>query len=126
MIIEKYYDAFNNKKWEQFFQLLSDDVVHDINQNGQEVGKEAFKKFIERMNRSYDEQVEELVSFEKGDRGAAEFYISGKYLASDSGLPPAKGQTYRLRCGAFFEFKNGKITRVTNYYNLKEWLEQVK
>ena len=73
------------------------------------------------------ESVEDLVVFaeESGTRAAAEFYIRGQYLATDEGLPEAIGQEYHLRVGAFFEIANGKITRVTNYYNLRTWLQLV-
>ena len=61
-----------------------------------------------------------------GTRAAAEFFIDGRYLATQPGLPEARGQTYRLRVGAFFEFNaQGLITRVSNYYNLADWLRQV-
>jgi steroid delta-isomerase-like uncharacterized protein len=126
--IKHYYEAFNKKDVEKFLSYLTDDVVHDINQNGHEIGKEAFRRFMDKMNKSYEEKVVDLVIFtnENGTRSAAEFYIEGKYLSTDAGLPPATGQKYRLRCGAFFDLKNGKIARVTNYYNMKEWLGQVE
>ena len=101
--------------------------MHDINQGGAETGLEAFRAFLERMDRCYREQVCDLVVFasEDGTRGAAEFYIEGQYLSTDDGLPPATGQRYRLRVGAFFDLKDGKVRRITNYYNLHEWLRQV-
>ena len=46
-------------------------------------------------------------------------------MSTDEGLPPATGQTYFLRVGAFFELRDGKVARITNYYNLQEWLKQV-
>jgi hypothetical protein len=33
-----------------FLSLLTDDVVHDINQGARETGKVAFAAFMERMN----------------------------------------------------------------------------
>ena len=51
--------------------------------------------------------------------------MDGTYLATDEGLPEAKGQTYSLPAGAFFEVEGGRIARVTNYYNMKDWLRQV-
>lgn len=113
---------------ESFFSLLTEDIVHDINQGKQETGKTAFRHFMERMNRHYKEQAVELIILanDGGTRASAEFFIEGIYLATDHGLPPAQGQKYRLRCGAFFELKGNKISRVTNYYNLEEWLSQVK
>jgi steroid delta-isomerase-like uncharacterized protein len=126
-LIQTYYDTFNSSDREAFLALLTEDVVHDINQGGVETGRAAFRAFLQRMDRCYREQVRDLVVFaaEDGTRGAAEFYIEGEYLATDEGLPPAAGQRYRLRVGAFFDILDGKVHRVTNYYNLEEWLRQV-
>lgn len=126
-VIQTYYTTFNSGGREAFLSLLTDDVVHDINQGGAETGHAAFAAFLARMDRCYREQVCDLVVFasEDGTRGAAEFYIEGEYLATDEGLPPAAGQRYRLRVGAFFDLQDGKVRRVTNYYNLEEWLRQV-
>jgi steroid delta-isomerase-like uncharacterized protein len=126
-LLQDYYSVFNSGDREAMLALLSEDVVHDINQGGVEVGREAFRAFLQRMDRCYAEQVEELVVFASSDgsRGAAEFYISGTYLSTDDGLPPATGQKYRLRVGAFFDLRGGKVARVTNYYNLEDWLRQV-
>lgn len=127
-VIQKYYDSFNHAKMEDFFSLMTDGVVHDINNGHCEVGKQAFRTFMDKMFRHYDEQVVDLVIFanDAGTRAAAEFFIEGTYLKTDPGLPPAAGQRYRLRCGAFFELEHGKISRVTNYYNLNDWLAQIK
>ena len=126
-LIQKYYDTFNTGDREAFLALLTDNVAHDINQGGTEVGKDVFRAFLQRMDRCYREQVRDLVVFasEDGTRGAAEFFIEGEYLSTDEGLPPAAGQRYRLRVGAFFDLREGRVSRVTNYYNLEEWLRQV-
>ncbi len=126
-LIRHYYTTFNGGDREAMLSLLTEDVVHDINQGGSEHGKEAFRAFLQRMDRCYREQVEELVVMadETGARGAAEFFIRGAYISTDEGLPPASGQTYWLRVGAFFELRGGKVARVTNNYNLQDWIKQV-
>lgn len=126
-LLRRYYDLFNRGDREALLGLMSSDVVHDINHGPTERGAEKFREFFARMDRCYREQVEELTVFsdETGSRGAAEFFIRGEYLSTDEGLPPAAGQKYRLRVGAFFEASDGRITRVTNYYNLGEWLRQI-
>ena len=126
-VIQQYYETFNMGDREALLDLLTDDVAHDINQGATESGKEAFRTFLQRMDRCYKEEVEDLVVFANaaGNRGAAEFYIRGSYLVADEGLPPATGQSYHLRVGAFLEIADGKVARVTNYYNLSDWLEQV-
>ena len=60
-----------------------------------------------------------------GRHAAAEYVVEGTYLATDEGLPEARGQTYTLPAGTFFEVRDGRIARVTTYYNLKDWLRQV-
>jgi steroid delta-isomerase-like uncharacterized protein len=126
-LIKRYYQAFNDNDMETFLSLLTDDVIHDINQGGTEQGKEAFHLFMDKMNHHYKEQLVELVVManQEGSRAAAEFVVLGEYRVTDEGLPEAKGQTYRLPAGAFFDIWDNKIARVTNYYNLEDWIAQV-
>lgn len=127
-LIADYYAAFNRGDVEAMLALLSDDVAHDVNESGREPGKEAFKAFMARMNHCYREHLTDIVVMVSADgmRAAAEFVVNGTYLSTDAGLPEARGQTYKLPGGAFFTLKEGKIARVTNYYNLQEWLRQVQ
>ena len=126
-LLSHYYDAFNSGDRETMFSLLAEDVVHDLNQGGSETGLAAFRAFMERMDRCYQETLEDMVIFKSDDgtRAAAEFTVRGKYLATDEGLPEATGQTYLLPAGAFFTLRDGRIARVTMYYNLQEWLRQI-
>lgn len=126
-LIEAYYAAFNAWEVERFLGLLTEDVAHDINQGGRETGREAFRAFLARMDRCYAEQIVEIsiTTNEDGSRAAAEFIVLGTYKATDEGLPAARGQTYRLPAGAFFEIRGGKVSRISNHYNLQDWLRQV-
>lgn len=126
-LLKRYYAAFNDGDRETFFSLLSENVVHDLNQGGSETGIVAFREFMLRMDRCYREHLANLVLFasDDGRRGAAEFTVHGEYLATDEGLPEARGQTYTLPAGAFFQIEGGKINRVTMYYNLADWQRQV-
>jgi steroid delta-isomerase-like uncharacterized protein len=126
-LIHNYYAAFNAGDWEGFLGMLTDDVAHDLNQGARETGRDTFRAFMQRMNTSYREQLEDIVIFASADgsRAAAEYIVLGTYLKTDEGLPPANGQTYRLPGGAFFDIRDGKVARVSNYYNLQDWLRQV-
>jgi steroid delta-isomerase-like uncharacterized protein len=126
-LIERYYASFNAGRWDAMLDCLSEDVAHDINQGKRESGKPAFRKFLAHMERCYREQLRDLVvmASDDGVRGAAEFVVHGEYLATDEGLPEANGQRYVLPAGAFFEIADGRITRVSNYYNLPDWTRQV-
>jgi steroid delta-isomerase-like uncharacterized protein len=125
--VTAYYAAFNAEDDAGMLALLTEDVAHDINQGTREIGREAFGAFMARMRASYLETLTDIVvmAAPDGTRAAAEFVVHGKYLVADEGLPPAHGQTYVLPAGAFFDLREGKIARVTNYYNLTDWLAQV-
>jgi steroid delta-isomerase-like uncharacterized protein len=126
-LVHAYYSAFNAGDMPTFLDLLSDEVVHDINQGERQVGKATFAAFMDKMNRCYRERLSDIVVMQnsEGNRAAAEFVVHGEYLADDQGLPPANGQTYVLPAGAFFEIAGGKLTRISNYYNLNDWIAQV-
>jgi len=126
-LLDDYYECFNVRDWEGFLALLTHDVIHDINQGGREIGREAFAAFLQRMDRSYSEQIVErsVCVNEDGSRAAVEFIVLGTYKATDEGLPPATGQTYRLPAGAFFEIRDNRVARISNHYNLQDWLQQV-
>ncbi|MEX0958803.1 MAG: ketosteroid isomerase-related protein [Burkholderiales bacterium] len=126
-LIRKYYAAFNASDMDAFLDCVHEQVAHDINQGEREIGREALASFMQRMNRCYREQIVDLVvmASNDGERAAAEFVVLGEYVQTDEGLPAANGQKYQLPGGAFFDVADGKITRITNYYNLQEWLRQV-
>lgn len=126
-LLRSYYDAFNRGDAAAMLDLLTDDVVHEPSQGAARAGKAAFADFIAHMNRCYSEQVIDPVflASPEGSRVAAEFQLEGRYLETDGDLPPASGQTYRLRVGAFFAIVDGRIARVSNHYNLADWLAQV-
>ncbi|SHM26958.1 ketosteroid isomerase-related protein [Roseibium suaedae] len=126
-LLERYYAAFNAGDTAAMEALVSDDIAHDVNQGGRRNGKALFAQFNAHMTRCYKEQLTDMVLFanEDGTRAAAEFIVNGTYLATDEGLPEAAGQTYRLPAGTFFDVKDGKIARITTYYNLEDWIAQV-
>ncbi|RYD32596.1 MAG: isopropylmalate/homocitrate/citramalate synthase, partial [Verrucomicrobiaceae bacterium] len=49
-LIENYYAAFNSGDREALLSMLTDDVAHDINEGGTEIGKDAFREFLKRMD----------------------------------------------------------------------------
>ena len=60
-LILDYYAAFNRGDWAAMLALLTDDVAHDLNQGARETGRDAFAAFLARMDRSYREQLRDIV-----------------------------------------------------------------
>lgn len=126
-VIERYFAAFNAGDTEGMLACLATDVEHHVNEGQIRVGKVKFAEFCAHMSHCYAENLTDMVIFanDEGTRGAAEYIVNGTYKATDSGLPEAEGQTYRLPAGSFFSMKDGHITRVVTYYNLADWVRQV-
>jgi steroid delta-isomerase-like uncharacterized protein len=127
-LIQTYLDAFNKGDSEAMLALMDEDVAHDINQGGREIGVEEFRWFNATMARHYREELTDIVIMSSADgaRAAAEFTVHGQYLSTAEGLPAANGQRYSLPAGIFFEIDGGKISRVTTHYNLRDWIAQVE
>lgn len=126
-IAQQYYLCFNEKDWAGMLALLSNDIRHEVNQGETRVGLERYRAFLAHMDECYDERLEGLVFFTEptGRRVACEFTVHGMYKKTDGDLLPARGQQYVLPAGAFLEVEDGKISRVTTYYNLPLWIKLV-
>ncbi len=127
-LIKDYYQAFNDKNFKLMLSFLSEDIIHDTNQGERSIGKKEFTKFMEEMNLFYDEYLDQIIVMTnpEGKRASAEFVCHGIYKNTCLGLPEAKGQKYNLPVGCFFDIYENKISRVTNYYNMNDWLKQVQ
>ncbi|WP_434288555.1 ketosteroid isomerase-related protein [Celeribacter sp. SCSIO 80788] len=126
-LLTRYYEAFAAHDHDGMLACLTDDVEHRINQGAVEHGKDAFAAFMVAMDTAYEETLTDMVLFasDAGTHGAAEFRVLGKYLKTAEGYPQAKGQHYNLPAGAFFDIRDGKIARVSVYYNAEDWVAQV-
>lgn len=126
-IVKQYYESFNAKNWEGMLALLHPEVRHEANQGDVRIGLEAFREFLQKMDDAYEETLTDMVFFTEpdGKRIAAEFTVNGIYKKAEEGLPAAHGQSYVLPAAAFLAVTDGKISRVTTYYNLPLWIELV-
>ena len=125
--VQQYYEYFNQKNWQGMLSLLHPEVRHESNQGDVRVGIDKFTDFLKKMDECYEENLTDMVFFTESSnqRIATEFTVNGIYKKADDDLPPAHNQSYVLPAAAFLELKEGKISRVTTYYNLTLWLELV-
>lgn len=126
-IVQQYYTYFNQQNWQGMLSLVAEDIRHEANQGDVRIGIEKFTEFLQHMDTSYEETLTDMVFLSEptNTRVAAEFVVNGIYKQGEEGLPEAHGQKYILPAGAFLEVKEGKISRVTTYYNLPLWIKLV-
>ncbi len=125
--IRRYFEAFNAGDIAGMLDCLDENVAHHVNEGQIREGRAKFAEFCAHMADCYREELTDLVFYdsEDGTRSAAEYVVNGTYLQTDAGLPQARGQQYRLAGGSFFSLRDGKITRITTYYNLADWIRQI-
>lgn len=126
-LIQLYYNFFNSRDWEGMLSLLDENIQHDENQGDAHFGKKEFHKFLLHMEECYSENLENLKIMvdTEGENASCKFVVNGKYIKTDRNLPEASGQNYLIEAGTFFEISNDKISRVTTFYNLNEWLSLI-
>ncbi len=126
-LIERYIEALNDRSVSGVLSLLAEDVAHDPNQDRRRIGRQAFEAALIHRLRLVRETASDLVVLvsDDGHRASAEYTLRGTYLETGEGLPPATGQTYSLPGAAFFEVDEGRISRVSEYLNLNEFVRQV-
>jgi len=109
-------------------QCLHPQVEHEINEGAIEIGIQHFRQFLHRMNTHYKENLTEIkvMVSEDGQFASARFIVNGTYLQTDAGLPTARGQHYKIPALGYFEIQQGQIKKISNFYNLKKWIEAVQ
>ena len=126
-LIAAFVEAFNRADNAAVLALLYDDIAFDMGQGGREIGVEKFRWLIAAGAAHCKEQMADAVvlSSEDGMRGAVDFTSRGTYVATIEGMPKASGQRYALQAATLFEVDDGKITRLTSYRNMQEWIRQI-
>jgi steroid delta-isomerase-like uncharacterized protein len=118
-LVLRFCAAYSRGDVEGMLDCVAEDVMHDVNQGPRESGKAAFRAYLQQHVRSYREEWRDVVvmSIDDGTRAAAEFSVHGVYQNAAPGMPAAQGQRYVLTAGVFFAINQGKIARITPYYN---------
>ncbi len=126
-LVNNYYHTLLLEDLSGFLNLLSDDVVHEINQGSTEIGKAKFKIFMEEQFSHGKINIKDLIvlTSEDGQYATSRYLCSGKYSKSANGYPPAKGQLWELPVVTFFKIKDNKISHVAVYFNEKDFVHQV-
>ncbi len=113
-LVAQFFSAFNHADWEGILSVLAKDVRLQL--NGREVasGQEAFTEHLSAEKLHFLEVFSDtqLSAIDTGGVVNAGYVVSGQYLSTAPGLPPARGQHYRLEGVAQFEIRDGAIVRI--------------
>ncbi len=92
-------------------------------------GREEFRNFMQGFKQAFPDMKlkhENIVS--NGNKVAVEMTATGTHtgpLQTPAGVIPATGKEIELKVSEFFEWENGKFTKITNYQDAGSLMRQI-
>jgi steroid delta-isomerase-like uncharacterized protein len=124
--LNDYVAAWNSHDTEKIVSFYTDDIVYEDVALGQiKRGKEELRALDNYYFAAFpDVNFEVKSSFISGDWSASEWVMSGTHKGDMPGLP-ATGKRFSIRGTSVAELKEGKIKRISHYYNWMDFLQQI-
>ena len=125
-IMNDIWAAWNSHDTERLVSLFTDDCVYEeLGLGVTKRGKEEFRAFIDHFFTSFpDTKFEMKSSFVSGDWYCGEWVWTGTHTSDVPGLP-ATGRRFAIRGVSVGEFRDGKVKRHSDYYNMMDFMQQV-
>jgi len=119
--------AWNAHDVERIAAFYTDDCFkEDIAVGKATHGKEPMKVLVSGAFSAIPDMKIELVTlFYCGESAATEWTMSGSYSSDYPGFPQAAGRHFSVRGASIMELRNGKISRISDYWNFASFLQQV-
>jgi steroid delta-isomerase-like uncharacterized protein len=126
-MMNDYVAAWNSHDMEKVLSFCTDDVVfEEVPMEKVWRGKKEAKDFAKDTFTNFpDFKIEVKSGFSAGAQGAGEWVMSGTFANSSTPGMPATGKRFSVRGTSIIEFREGKISRESMYWNLASFLQQV-
>lgn len=130
-LVAAWHGAWSGHDPERPDAVLTDDAVHeDVAGGGSSRGKAEIKRLLAAAFAFAPDFRSTLTSVAvTGDTVTTEWEIEGTQTgatpAGTIGHLPATGRTFRLRAATILLLRDGKITRVTDYYDMATFWRQL-
>lgn len=126
-IINGLIEMWTSKNTEIIDDLFIDECLYeDVPDQASYHGRAEVKAFLgELFNWTPDLKVEYTATLFKDDWAAVEWTWSGTQTGDIRGLMDATGRPYSLRGASVLELEDGKIKRISDYYNAGRLLYQL-
>jgi steroid delta-isomerase-like uncharacterized protein len=126
-MMNDYVAAWNAHDMERILSFCTDDVVfEEVAMEKVFRGKKEAKDFVSNTFTEFpDFKLEMKSGFGAGAGGAGEWVMSGTFANSTNPQMPATGKRFSIPGASVIEFREGKISRESMYWNLAAFLQQV-
>jgi len=125
-LVHELYTAWSLHQPERIDLIFTDDAVYEDVAGGQIVrGKEAIKQLLRAAYAWAPDFRVAMKSLIVADDTAAAEWVSEGIQTGPIGELPASGNSFQLRGASILNFQNGKIAKVTDYYDMVTFLRQL-
>jgi steroid delta-isomerase-like uncharacterized protein len=125
-LVDELYTAWSLHQPERIDAIFTDDGVYEDVAGGQiHRGKEEIKQLLRAAFSWAPDFRVTMVSLIVGENAAATEWVSEGIQTGPLGELPASGNSFRVRGASTLAFRDGKIARVTDYYDMATFLRQL-
>jgi steroid delta-isomerase-like uncharacterized protein len=125
-LVNELYSAWSLHEPQRIDAIFTDDGVYeDIAGGGFHRGKGEIKQLLRAVYAWAPDFRVTMKSHIVGDDSAATEWVSEGIQTGPIGDIPASGNSFRLRGVSILRFRDGKIARVTDYYDRASFLRQI-
>jgi len=125
-LVHELYTAWSLHQPDRIDLIFTDDAVYEDVAGGQIVcGKEAIKQLLRAGVAWAPDFRVAMKSLIVADDIAATEWVSEGIQTGPIGELPASGNSFQLRGASILNFQNGKIAKVTDYYDMATFLRQL-
>jgi steroid delta-isomerase-like uncharacterized protein len=128
-VAKDYLEAWNSHDVDKIASFFTDDGVYeDVALGVAHRGKKELKDFFKSMFVSFPDlkiELKSTVLSSTGDWTASEWVMSGTFAQSSIPGVPATGKSFSVRGASVTEYRDGKMSRNTDYWSLASFLQQV-
>ncbi len=118
-LVEDYIEFYNNQNVSSMMMLFAEDVIFESVSNSGETTKTTSKKELEHLANSslqfFKERKQTSINWIVDEESVAIEIDYRAILAKDLSRELKAGAEIKIRGASFFTFKNGLITRLTDY-----------
>jgi steroid delta-isomerase-like uncharacterized protein len=125
-LVNELYAAWSLHQPERIDAIFTDDAMYEDVAGGQAVrGTEAIKQILRAAYGWAPDFRVTMKSLALGDGSAATEWVSEGIQTGPVGDLPASGNSFLLRGASILTFRDGRIAKVTDYYDMAGFLRQL-
>lgn len=125
-LVNELYTAWSLHQPERIDTLFTDDAIYeDVAAGRTQHGKDEIKQLLRAAFAWAPDFRVAMISLTVGDDRAATEWVSEGIQTGPIGDLPASGDSFRLRGASILMFRDGKIAKVTDYYDMATFLRQL-